>query len=93
MENKTAILYKLMIRKGYPEEFTALICSEMNTEFTADKMISYIGAPTVHRLEDVADEMIAILDLRDRLRDKHMSEYAQGKINQLYREINEEETD
>lgn len=68
MENKTAILYKLMIRKGYPEEFTALICSEMNTEFTADKMISYIGAPELHRLEDVADEMIAILDLRDRLR-------------------------
>ena len=50
MENKTAILYKLMIRKGYPEEFTALICSEMNTEFTADKMISYIGAPELHRL-------------------------------------------
>ena len=81
MENKTAILYKLMIRKGYPEEFTA------------DKMISYIGAPELHRLEDVADEMIAILDLRDRLRNKHMSEYAQSKINQLYRDINEEEPD
>ena len=56
-------------------------------------MISYIGAPELHRLEDVADEMIAILDLRDRLRNKHMSEYAQGKINQLYRDINEDEPD
>lgn len=51
-------------------------------------MISYIGGEK-HRLEDVADEMVAIKDLRDRLINKHISEHAQVSINKLYREINE----
>ena len=88
MKSKTEILYELMLRKGYPDEFTRLICAEMNTDFTAERMISYIGGEK-HRLEDVADEMIAIKDLRDRLINKHISEHAQASINKLYREINE----
>ncbi|MBQ6151731.1 MAG: hypothetical protein IJJ03_08770 [Mogibacterium sp.] len=88
MKSKTELLYDLMLRKGYPEEFTRLICAEMNTDFTAERMISYIGGEK-HRLEDVADEMIAIKDLRDRLINKHISEHAQASINKLYREINE----
>ena len=88
MKSKTEILYELMLRRGYPEEFSRLICSEMNTDFTADRMISYIGGGK-HRLEDVADEMIAIKELRDRLVNKHISEHAQASINNLYRNINE----
>ena len=88
MKSKTEILYELMLRKGYPDEFTRLICAEMNTDFTAERMISYIGGEK-HRLEDVADEMVAIKDLRDRLINKHIYEHAQVSINKLYREINE----
>ena len=88
MKSKTEILYELMLRKGYPDEFTRLICAEMNTDFTAERMISYIGGEK-HRLEDVADEMVAIKDLRDRLINKHISEHAQVSINKRYREINE----
>ncbi len=78
-----------MLRKGYPEAFTRLICAEMNTDFTAERMISYI-ARGKHRLEDVADEMLAIRDLRDHIKNKHISEHAQASINELYRDINEE---
>lgn len=53
MQSKPEILYELMIRRGYPEAFAKLICAEMNTDFTADKMIHYIGGEK-HRLEDVA---------------------------------------
>ena len=88
MKSKTEILYELMLRRGYPEEFSRLICSEMNTDFTAERMISYIGGGK-HRLEDVADEMIAIKELRDHLVNKHISEHAQASINNLYRNINE----
>jgi len=42
------------------------------------------------RLEDVADEMIAIKDLRDRLKNKHITEHANRSINDLYRNINED---
>lgn len=88
MKKKTKELYELMLRKGYPEEFSRLICAEMNTDFTAGRMISYICGRE-HSLEDVADEMVAIKDFRDRLVNKHISEHAQASINILYREINE----
>ena len=78
-----------MLRKGYPEEFSRLICAEMNTDFTAEKMMHYVSRPK-KRLEDVADGMVAIKDLRDRLVNKHISEHANRSINNLYRNINEE---
>lgn len=89
MSEKTRSLYELMLRKGYPEEFSRLICLEMNTDFTAERMMYYVSGEK-KRLEDVADEMLAIKDLRDRLIDKHISEHAQTSINDLYRNINED---
>ena len=88
MKNKNEVLYELMLRKGYPEEFSRLICAELKTDFTAGRMISYISSEE-HRLEDIADEMVAIKDFRDRLVNKHISEHAQASINTLYRDINE----
>lgn len=89
MGEKSILLYELMLRKGYPEEFSRLICLEMNTDFTAEKMINYVSGPK-KRLEDVADEMAAIKELRDRLVNKHISEHANRSINDLYRNINED---
>lgn len=89
MTEKSDILYKLMLRKGYPEAFSRIIAAEMNTDFTADRMIGYIGRNDKRPLEEVADEMLAIQSDRDRIRDKHITEYAQSKINELYRNINE----
>lgn len=88
MSEKSKLLYDLMLRKGYPEEFSRLICVEMSTDFTVERMMNYITGEK-KRLEDVADEMVAIKDLRDRLINKHISEHAQVSINKLYREINE----
>ena len=82
-------MYELMLRKGYPEEFSRLICAQMSTDFTAERMMYYVSGPK-KRLEDVADEMIAIKDLRDRLIDKHITEHANRSINDLYRNINED---
>ena len=78
-------LYELMIRTGYPEEFSALIASEMHTEFTAGRMIGYISRAGRVPLEEAADEMFAILSDRDRIAEKHKLEYAQAKINEMYR--------
>ena len=89
MSEKSKLLYELMLRKGYPETFTRLICAEMNTDFTAERMMLYISRGK-HRLEDVADEMVAIKDFRDSQINKHISEHAQQSINDLYRNINED---
>ena len=88
MCEKSRLLYELMLRKGYPEEFSRLICIEMNTDFTAERMMHYVSGD-MKRLEDVADEMVAIAELRDRLINKHITEHANAKINDLYRNINE----
>ena len=90
MSEKSKLLYELMLRTGYPEEFSRPICAEMSTDFTAERMMNYVSGPK-KRLEDVADEMIAIKDLRDRLINKHITEHANMSINDLYRNINEPE--
>lgn len=82
---KSRQLYELMLRKGYPEDFAALISSEMRTDFTAGRMIAYISKSGVLPLEEVADEMLAILSDRDRITQKHILEHAQAKINEMYR--------
>ena len=85
MSDKSRQLYELMISKGYPEEFAALIAGELHTDFTASRMIGYISRSARLPLEEVADEMLAILSDRDRIIEKHMLEHAQAKINEMYR--------
>ena len=77
---KSEQLYELMLKKGYSEHFSRLICSDMHTDFTAERMISYIHRGP-HRLEDIADEMLSIRDLRDRIVDKKIYEHTQSNIN------------
>ena len=88
MTENSRQLYNYMVAKGYPPEFSMLIAKELTTEFTAGRMIGYLTRGD-HSLEDVADEMLAILSDRDRIRDKHISEQAQSAINDLYRNFNE----
>lgn len=76
-----------MVAKGYPEEFAKLIARELSTEFTADRMMRYLSRGP-QTLEDIADEMLAILSDRDRIMEKHRLEYNQSKINELYRDYN-----
>ena len=86
LKEKSRQLYELMIKKGDPEDFAALIASEMHTEFTATRMIGYIARSGRLSLEEVADEMLAILSDRERIIQKHMLEHAQAKINEMYRD-------
>ena len=90
MTAKNKQLYDLMRDTGYPREFSELICRELATEFTAGRMYGYIRARGLLPLEEVANEMLAILSDRDRLMEKHATEYAQGKINEYYRTREEE---
>lgn len=86
MENQNGELYALMIRKGYPAEFAGLIAGQMNTEYTSQRMIAYVSRAGLVPPEELADEMLAILADRDRLREKHIALAAQEKVNRLYRE-------
>ena len=87
-------LYNLMIRKGYSQEFAQLVSREMRTEFTGRRMIGYIAAREgALPMEEVADEMMAILSDRERLIKKHISQNAQAAINEMYAADWDEETE
>ena len=78
-------LYRLMIREGYPPEFAALVAKEMNTEYLARRMIAYVSRAGLIPPEEFADEMLAIMEDRDRFMRKHLAEEAQAKVSEFYR--------
>lgn len=83
---RTDELYKLLFIKGYPKE----LCSEiayniLNTDYTATRMLGYLYRYTEPRMEDVIDEMIAILSDREEFRKKKEMERTQAAINEIYR--------
>ena len=63
-------LYQLMLRRGYREEFCDIVTKNLNTDFTAKRMIGYLSYYQHPTLEAIADEMLAILNDRNRIMQK-----------------------
>ena len=83
---RTDELYKVLLDRGYPKEFCAEIAyKNMNTEYTATRMLGYFYRVTNPRIEDLVDEMLAILSDRDAIIQKKEMEHAQAVINEIYR--------
>ena len=78
-------LYRLMVREGYPADFAALTAKEMNTDYLARRMIAYVSRVGLVPPEEFADEMLAIIEDRDRYVKKHLAEEAGVKVNELFR--------
>ena len=83
---RTDELYKVLISKGYPKELCAEIAyKNLNTDYTATRMLGYLYRYTEPRLEDVIGEMIAILSDREEIIKKKEMEQSQAVINEIYR--------
>ena len=83
---RTDELYKVLLDRGYPKEFCAEIAyKNMNTDYTATRMLGYLYRVTNPRIEDLLDEMLAILSDRDAIIQKKEMEHAQAVINEIYR--------
>ena len=55
---RTDELYRLLLERGYPKEFCAEIAyKNMNTDYTATRMIGYLYRVTTPRLEDLVDDL------------------------------------
>lgn len=80
---KSKDLYELMLRKGYTEEFSDLITQNLNTDFTAKRMIGFLAQFQQASLEVIVDEMLAILNDRNRLMNKKILENTNIAMNQL----------
>ena len=83
---RTDELYKVLLTKGYPKELCAEIAyKNLNTDYTATRMLGYLYRYTEPRLEDVIDEMIAILSDREEIIKKKEMEQSQAVLNEIYR--------
>ena len=83
---RTDELYKVLLTKGYPKELCAEIAyKNLNTDYTATRMLGYLYRYTEPRLEDVIDEMISILSDREEIIKKKEMEQSQAVINEIYR--------
>ena len=84
--DKTEELYQLLLSRGYLEQFCREIAyKNMNTDYMATRMLGYLYRMTDPRLEDLVDEMLAILSDRDRLIQKKEAERAQAAVSEIYR--------
>ena len=75
-------LYDMMLDRGYPEEFCDLITKNLNTDFTAGRMIGYLSHYKKLPMEEIADEMLAILSDRNRIMRKHELEETNARWNE-----------
>ena len=84
--DKTKELYKVLLSRGYPKEFCAEIAyKNMNTDYTATRMLGYLYRVSNPRIEDLVDEMLAILSDREQIIQKKELEHAQAVMNDVYR--------
>lgn len=90
-------LYNLMIERGYAEEFSDLITKNLNTDFTAKRMIGYLKYYKKPPMEEIVDEMLAIVSDRNRIMQKKELESVNASwndyLNRGFYEDEEEEYD
>ena len=84
-------LVRAIVRMGYPEEFGIAIADNLRTEKTMSRMIGYLNQAKPKSADEIADEMLAIMEDRERWIQKKTAEYYSSKYNELlYYGIGEE---
>ena len=76
-------LVETVVRMGYPEEFGHAIVQNLRTEKTMSRMIGYLKHATPRSAEEIADEMLAIMEDRKRWIQKKEAEYYNSKYNEM----------
>lgn len=77
-------LRNILIKKGFLPELAELIAQNLNTEYTAQRMLGYLMSNPHPSEEELVDEMLAITSDRDRFVQKHLVESYNVGINDLY---------
>lgn len=86
MRNKSDVsiqLYKILQEKGYSERFSDLITQNLNTDYTAGRMIGYLSNYVSLPEAEVVDEMLAILSDRNSIMEKKNLEAVNARWNEM----------
>lgn len=72
-----------IVKMGYPEEFGIMVARNLGGEKTMRRMIGYLRHAKPRSAEEIADEMLSIMDDRARWIQKKSAEYYNSKYNEL----------
>ena len=78
-------LYEMMLNRGYPQNLCDLVTRNLNTDYTATRMIGYLSHYSYLPEVEIVHEMLAILSDRNAIIQKKEAEQAQAKINEICR--------
>lgn len=80
---KSLELFNIMLKRGYPREFYEQVTYNLNTDWTAQRMIGYLSYYSKLPMEEIVDEMLAILSDRNRIMKKKDLEATNAKWNEM----------
>ena len=75
------LLYNMMLDRGYPEQLCDLVTRNLNTDYTATRMIGYLSHYSNLPDVEVVDEMLAIKSEIDAWKEKKTNEEANAVYN------------
>ena len=76
-------LVESIVRMGYPESFGESIAENLRTEKTMSRMIGYLRHAKPKSAEEIADEMLAIMDDRERWIQKKSAQFYNSRYNEI----------
>ena len=76
-------LVETIVRMGYPESFGESIAENLRTEKTMSRMIGYLRHARPKSAEEIADEMLAIMEDRERWIQKKSAQYYNSRYNEI----------
>ena len=68
---------------GYPQELALVLADELRGEKSMRRMAAYLRAARPKSMEEIADEMLAIIEQRNTWVNKIISEQAQSSFNEF----------
>ena len=72
-----------IVRMGYPESFGESIAENLRTEKTMSRMIGYLRHARPKSAEEIADEMLAIMEDRERWIQKKSAQFYNSRYNEI----------
>ena len=76
-------LVETIVRMGYPESFGESIAENLRTEKTMSRMIGYLRHAKPNSAEEIADEMLAIMEDRERWIQKKSAQFYNSRYNEI----------
>lgn len=90
-EQARAELVDAIEQQGYPGEFGEVIAHELGGEKSMRRMTRFLRGARPHSPEEIADEMLAILQMRHAWVEQKIGEHANASMTAFYNREREEE--